>query len=439
MRPVAMSPGPRFGRKSVFGGRFAGPLAEASSPRNAFANRDLHTFPSSPPSATGIPRAGSFVRNASIMKAMTDEDPAAPSMRLGGSGLRVPRLGLGVMTWGDMSTAPRWNPARAAYGPTSSIDDQREALRVYRDVGVTLVDTAAMYGKGASERRVGELTEGFDVLVATKFPSGFFSRAGGLPATLDASLARLRRTTVDLYQVHFPSRWMSIPELMNLMADAVEAGRVHAVGVSNYSAKQLREAHGALADRGIPLASNQVQYSLLHRDPEVNGVLDACRELGLTLIAYMPLASGALSSKYSATHRPRRMAAVHGRFPGQGPGKARTSQRCGGRPGHAARHVPDAGRPALAPPAAQRVAHPGREKRAPGHPEHRGAVLRPDRIRDECAGSGNGPGEVTAARTPAATGRPTGVPPRAAPGAELGLRVGPKHRGQTFRSAPAAV
>ena len=225
-------------------------------------------------------------------------------MALGRTGLGVPRLGLGAMVWGDMSAAPRWNPARNAYGPTSSIEDQREALEVSIAAGVNLVDTAAMYGKGASELRVGQLAEGKDVLVATKFPFGFFSRAGSLPTTLDASLARLRRSRVDLYQVHFPSRWMSIPQLMNLMADAVEAGKVRAVGVSNYSAAQLRTAHAALADRGIPLASDQVQYSLLHRDPEVNGVCEACEELGVTLIAYMPLASGALTGKYSAAHRP---------------------------------------------------------------------------------------------------------------------------------------
>jgi aryl-alcohol dehydrogenase-like predicted oxidoreductase len=97
---------------------------------------------------------------------------------------------------------------------------------------------------------------------------------------------------------------MSIPTLMNLMADAVDAGNVRAVGVSNYSARQMREAHAALGRRGLPLASNQVQYSLLHRDPERDGVLEACRELGVTLIAYMPLASGALTGKYSAAHRP---------------------------------------------------------------------------------------------------------------------------------------
>jgi len=70
------------------------------------------------------------------------------------------------------------------------------------------------------------------------------------------------------------------------------------VGVSNYNAGQTRRAHAALAERGIPLVSNQVNYSLLHRSPEANGTLDTCRELGITLIAYTPLASGALTGKY---------------------------------------------------------------------------------------------------------------------------------------------
>lgn len=226
------------------------------------------------------------------------------SMTLGQTDVRVSRLGIGAMVWGDMSTAPRWNPARNVYGPTSTADDQRAALDVSLAAGVNFIDTAAMYGKGASERRVGELTAGRNVVLATKFPFGFVSRASSLPATLDGSLARLRRTTIDLYQIHYPVRWMSIPTLMNLMADAVEAGKIRAVGVSNYSAEQMRTAHAELARRGQVLASNQVQYSLLHRNPETDGVLDACRELGVTLIAYMPLASGALTGKYSASTRP---------------------------------------------------------------------------------------------------------------------------------------
>jgi aryl-alcohol dehydrogenase-like predicted oxidoreductase len=105
---------------------------------------------------------------------------------------------------------------------------------------------------------------------------------------------------------------------MELMADAVEAGKVKAVGVSNYSAEQMRIAHAALARRGIPLASNQVEYSLLHRQPEVNGIFDACRELGVTLIAYQPLASGALTGKYSATARPKGLRRWLPMFRGQG-------------------------------------------------------------------------------------------------------------------------
>jgi aryl-alcohol dehydrogenase-like predicted oxidoreductase len=123
---------------------------------------------------------------------------------------------------------------------------------------------------------------------------------------------------VDLYQHHFPFPWVSIPGLMELMADAVEAGKVRAVGVSNYSAEQMRLAHAALARRGIPLASNQVEYSLLHRQPEVNGVLDVCRELGVTLIAYQPLASGALTGKYAAGVRPVGLRRYMGNFRGRG-------------------------------------------------------------------------------------------------------------------------
>jgi aryl-alcohol dehydrogenase-like predicted oxidoreductase len=143
-----------------------------------------------------------------------------------------------------------------------------------------------------------------DVLIATKFPGALFFRTGNMPKELDASLARLGRSSVDLYQHHFPSSWVSIPQLMELLADAVVAGKVKAIGVSNYSAEQMRVAHAALGKRGIPLASNQVEYSLLHRQPEVNGVLDACRELGITLIAYQPLASGALTGKYWPGARP---------------------------------------------------------------------------------------------------------------------------------------
>jgi aryl-alcohol dehydrogenase-like predicted oxidoreductase len=204
-------------------------------------------------------------------------------------------------------------PAKTAYGGANTADEQA-AFDASLAAQVNFFDTAAMYSGGGSERRLGELAQGKDVVIATKFPPRPLSRAEEMPNALDASLDRLQRAAVDLYQHHFPGRRVDIPRLMELMADAVDAGKVRAVGVSNYSAGQLRIAHEVLARRGVPLASNQVQYSLLHRKPEVNGVLDACRELGVTLIAYTPLAAGALTGKYLDGPRPTGLRRLQPRF-----------------------------------------------------------------------------------------------------------------------------
>lgn len=225
------------------------------------------------------------------------------SMSLGQSDLQVPRMGVGAMTWGDAKGLARFHPAKTAYGGAEGFEEEKRALEISIGAGANLFDTAAMYAGGASERRLGELAQGKDVLIASKFPGGFSFKAEDFPKELEGSLARLRRDSIELYQHHFPSNRISISKLMDQLADAVEAGKIRAVGVSNYSAEQMREAHDALSRRGIPLASNQVEYSLLRRQPETNGVLDACRELGITLIAYSPLAGGALTGKYSANQR----------------------------------------------------------------------------------------------------------------------------------------
>jgi aryl-alcohol dehydrogenase-like predicted oxidoreductase len=113
---------------------------------------------------------------------------------------------------------------------------------------------------------------------------------------LDNSLNRLGVKGIDLYYVHFPYTLLSIEKLMDLMAQAVEAGKIRAVGVSNFNAKQMRRAAARLARYDIPLAANQVRYSLVHRQPEKNGVLDLCRELNVSLVAYRPLERGRLRS-----------------------------------------------------------------------------------------------------------------------------------------------
>ncbi|NTU62377.1 MAG: aldo/keto reductase [Chloroflexi bacterium] len=118
------------------------------------------------------------------------------------------------------------------------------------------------------------------------------------------SLNRLGLSQVDLYQIHWPYTPVSVETWMEALADAVEAGLTRAVGVSNFSPSQTIRAHAALARRGIPLASNQVEYSLLDRKPETSGLIKVCRDLGVTVIAYSPIAKGTLSGKYTPAKVP---------------------------------------------------------------------------------------------------------------------------------------
>jgi aryl-alcohol dehydrogenase-like predicted oxidoreductase len=175
------------------------------------------------------------------------------------------------------------------------------ALLASLDAGISFIDTAEAYHAGGSERSIGQILRdsGRRAFVATKFaPLPWRLSLGSVSRALSESLERLDLERIDLYQVHWPFTLLDIERMMGRLADEVERGRIGGVGVSNYNAAQTRRAHAALAERGVPLLSNQVNYSLLHRAPEANGVLDACRELDITLIAYTPLASGALTGKY---------------------------------------------------------------------------------------------------------------------------------------------
>lgn len=215
------------------------------------------------------------------------------SIPLGGSGNLVSPLGMGTWQWGDTSI---WG-----FGKLYGQADVESAYQVSREAGITFFDTAEIYGSGASEKILGSLVrrDPAPVVVASKFAGvPFHWTARAMARALDASLARLGLDQVDLYQVHWPYLLSGVPALMHAMADLVEAGKVRAVGVSNFSATQMRSAHATLARRGLPLASNQVHYSLLHRHPERNGVLKACRELDVRLIAYSPLEQGLLTGKY---------------------------------------------------------------------------------------------------------------------------------------------
>ena len=207
-----------------------------------------------------------------------------------------PRLGVGTWAWGDR---PIWG-----YGRTYGRAEVGEAFRASLDAGITFFDTAEVYGWGTSERILGELRQeaGRPILIATKFaPFRLTSRS--LLRALDGSLARLQVKAVDLYQIHFPPFFVRLEPLLEALAEAALSGKARAVGVSNFSADQMRRAVDVLGRRGVQLAGNQVEYSLLHRPPEGDGVLRACRELGVPLIAYSPLARGLLTGKYGPDGR----------------------------------------------------------------------------------------------------------------------------------------
>ncbi|EFJ16827.1 hypothetical protein SELMODRAFT_115664, partial [Selaginella moellendorffii] len=144
------------------------------------------------------------------------------------------------------------------------------------------------------------------IVVATKFAAlpWRFGR-GSVVKALKDSLERLNLSSVDLYQLHWPGIWGNEGGYLDGLGDAVEQGLVKAVGVSNYKVDRLKRAHDQLKRRGVVLASNQVNYSLIYRKPEENSVKQACDDLGITLIAYSPIAQGILSGKYTPSNPPK--------------------------------------------------------------------------------------------------------------------------------------
>jgi aryl-alcohol dehydrogenase-like predicted oxidoreductase len=190
-------------------------------------------------------------------------------------------------------------------------DTIREAWEASIDAGATFFDTAEVYGRGESERIIGALlaadpARAEKVQIATKFwPAPWkFDVRQALLSSLRASLDRLGRDSVELYQIHGPISLRGHGALADALADAHAAGLVRSVGVSNYSVRETRAMAAALAARGLKLASNQIELSLLRRAPETSGLLAACKELGVVPLAYSPIGQGRLTGKYSAENPP---------------------------------------------------------------------------------------------------------------------------------------
>lgn len=213
--------------------------------------------------------------------------------------LHAVEFGLGAWQWGDRLI---WQ-----YGQTYNDEDCRAAFMVSLEAGIRFVDTAEVYGNGRSERLLGQFLNETEqpVLVATKyFPFPWRLRKKSLLRALRGSLERIGVETIDLYQIHQPFSLQPIESLMEALAEAVKEGLTRTVGISNFNQTQMVRAYSALARKDVPLAANQVTYSLLNRAIEQDGLLARCKELGVRVIAYSPIEKGLLTGKYSPENPP---------------------------------------------------------------------------------------------------------------------------------------
>jgi pyridoxine 4-dehydrogenase len=243
---------------------------------------------------------------AGAISPIVTADTAVAAMKFRTS---LPPIGLGCWAWGD-SLFWGYNPSQDndlnevfdyVISQTSSNGDSSSSSLP----SSVMFDTAELYGLGRSESLIGDFGKNISsetkdkMVIATKFaPLPFRTKPENVVKACEGSLKRLGNDRpIDLYQIHFPNVYAN-EEYWDGLAQAYEKGLVKNVGVSNYGVDALRACHSALAKRGIPLVSNQIQYNLLYRFPEQNGLLQACKELDVQVLSYSPMALGLLAGKY---------------------------------------------------------------------------------------------------------------------------------------------
>jgi aryl-alcohol dehydrogenase-like predicted oxidoreductase len=213
-----------------------------------------------------------------------------PLRPLGRSGIDVSIVGLGCNN----------------FGRRADLDATRAVVDAALEEGITFLDTADIYGRGQSEEYLGEVLQGRrdQVVLATKFGMDMGDGRGprGSRAyvhnAIDASLKRLRTDTIDYYWYHEPDGVTPMLETLEALHDLVRAGKVRAIGASNFSAGQLEEAAALAEEHGLtPFTAVQNEYSLLVREAEAE-VLPAAERLGIGFVPFFPLASGLLTGKY---------------------------------------------------------------------------------------------------------------------------------------------
>ncbi len=213
---------------------------------------------------------------------------------LGRQGPKVSEIGIGM-----------WQAGGTAWGHDVTDRDCQQAMERAVELGVTLFDTAEAYGDGHSERVVGKAIKAAgreNVFIATKV-SGDHLRASDVDRACRQSLRRLGVNAIDLYQIHWPNPWSLSPlaETMKALEKLQREGHIRHIGVSNFDTRDLEEARASLSRTDI--LSDQVQYNLLHREPE-SGLAGYARREGITLLAWSPIAKGILAGSYDGSKRP---------------------------------------------------------------------------------------------------------------------------------------
>jgi aryl-alcohol dehydrogenase-like predicted oxidoreductase len=215
---------------------------------------------------------------------------------LGKTDIKITSIGQGVMQFSGGGRIFKF------MFPPISEEESNAIVRTALDTGINWFDTAEAYGFGRSERKLSVGLQAAnvkddEVVIATKWLP-IMRWAGSIKRTISERLENLHPYTIDLHQIHQPYSLSSLKAQMNAMANLVENGKIRSIGVSNFSAIQMRWSHDFLEQIGLPLASNQVNYSLINRKIERNMVLDTAKELGITIICWGPLQSGLLTGKY---------------------------------------------------------------------------------------------------------------------------------------------
>ncbi len=207
----------------------------------------------------------------------------------------IPKIALGAWSWGAGAAG-----GDQVFGNHLFEEELKPVFEKALECGLNLWDTAAVYGEGTSERILGNFVKDVrrnSVILSTKFtPQIAGSSPDAMQEMIDGSKERLYTSVIDVYWIHNP---MDIPKWTPDLIPLAKSGQIKTIGVSNHNLMEIKRANEILAAEGLKVSAVQNHYSLLHRSSERAGILDYCKENGITFYSYMVLEQGALTGRYS--------------------------------------------------------------------------------------------------------------------------------------------